>query len=180
MWINTSIFILKKIVDSRFMKPSDEHVISSYWGIKEYNIYLFQKLNSFLIGKVTVFTKLYSCFWFIYKNCREFLLSTYYWFFNMVELWHGSYKTRLKMNSVPDCEREAPTKQLWGIYKTLAIYLQFTKKMSKGNVKSSLILLTIIGCPDRLTMRFTVKPCILLKNLIHWIFSNFYFSISNF
>ena len=168
MWINTSIFILKKIVDSRFMKPSDEHVISSYWGIKEYNIYLFQKLNSFLIGKVTVFTKLYSCFWFIYKNCREFLLSTYYWFF----------KTCLNFGMVPIKQDwkwiqslTASERLLQSSYEAFTRHLQFTcnlqKKMSKGNVKSSLILLTIIGCPDRLTMRFTVKPCILLKNLIH-------------
>ena len=44
-----------------------------------------EKLNSFLNGKVTrpwlFLTKLYSWLCFIYKNCREFPLSTYYWFF---------------------------------------------------------------------------------------------------
>ena len=32
------------------------------------------------------------------------------------------------MNSVPDCELKALTKQLWGIYKTLAIYTEFLSK----------------------------------------------------
>ena len=38
----------------------------------------------------------------------------------------------------------------------------------------STILLIIEGCPDRLILRFTVKPYILLKNLFHWIYSIFY------
>ena len=36
------------------------------------------------------------------------------------------------------------------------------------------ILLIIEGCPDRLILQFMVKPYILLKNLFHWVFSNFY------
>ena len=36
------------------------------------------------------------------------------------------------------------------------------------------ILLIIKGCPDGLILQFTVKPYVLLKNLFHWSFSNFY------
>ena len=43
-----------------------------------------------------------------------------------------------------------------------------------GNFGGTILLLIIKGCPDRLILRFTVKLYILLKNLFHWIFSNFY------
>ena len=36
------------------------------------------------------------------------------------------------------------------------------------------ILLIIKVCSDGLILRFTVKPYVLLKNLFHWSFSNFY------
>ena len=50
------------------------------------------------------------------------------------------------MNSVPDCELKALTKQLWGIYKTLAIYLQFTKNFYlRIKLKSSQIIASLFS-----------------------------------
>ena len=74
------------------------------------------------------------------------------------------------------------------MYKTIYLgwidlFIEFLRSMSPNKVASkppssliapSRILLIIEGCPDRLIVRFTVKLYILLKNLFHWIYSNFY------
>ena len=41
------------------------------------------------------------------------------------------------------------------------------KTLYNGVIISHVILLIIEGCPNRLIVRYTVKPYILLKNLFH-------------